>query len=142
MSGPGPAHDLLERFSPRPAPPELRTGVLEGARREAARRRLLSPGLRMVLAACLAIAALAVLIDLPLEGRRQKQMDAELNLKPGRLFSPGLRTGLESAELPDEHPYLRVLSRFRKETALAPENKESPSIRLTLEEIKRRLHER
>lgn len=70
---------VLEQFSPKPAPPELRPRILEAARRASESRRILTPAWDWMLAASLVLMAAVTLADWRLSSREQKRLSSFLD---------------------------------------------------------------
>jgi hypothetical protein len=96
---------LLEQFSPRPAPRELRGKVIQAAYREAEARRVLTPAWRWVLASSSVLTAIFMLADWRLSSREQNRLSSLLNPPGASSVSPERaadeKAGKVLAYLPD-----------------------------------------
>jgi len=70
---------LLERFSPKPAPPELRARVLGAAEREKFACRILTPAWRWAFATSLVLLAFVILADWRLSSGELKRLSSLLD---------------------------------------------------------------
>jgi hypothetical protein len=79
---------LLEKFSPRPAPGELRTKVIQAARREADARRVLTPAWRWAMLTSAVLMAMTTFADWRLSSRERSRLSTLSFAQEVRAFSP------------------------------------------------------
>jgi hypothetical protein len=90
---------LLEQFSPRSAPQELKGKVIQAARREAEVRRVLTPAWRWALAASSVLFVIFLLADWRVSLFEQNRLSSLLGLPGAKALSPEKSADQESVEL-------------------------------------------
>jgi hypothetical protein len=127
--------NLLERFSPKPAPPGLRGRVLQAAGREAISRQVLTRGWRWVLATGFILMAAFTLADWRVSSAEQNQLDSLLSPHGAGTLSPSQAEEVAAAEILASLPDLDPASRqaltqaiFRDRSATGRSRKDAPQL--------------
>jgi hypothetical protein len=103
--------ELLERFSPRPAPPGLKERTIQAAGQKIRESRLLTPGWTWVFAADLVLLAFFTLADWRISAVEQNLLSALLNLSGEKALSPEKQADEDAAELLANLPDLDAASK-------------------------------
>jgi hypothetical protein len=103
--------ELLERFSPRPAPPGLKERTIQAAEQEIRESRLLTRGWRWIFATSLVLLAFSTLADWRIFVVEQNRLSALLDLPGKKALSPEKQADEEAAELFANLPDLDAASK-------------------------------
>ena len=103
--------ELLERFSPRPAPPGLKDQTIQAAEQQIRESRLLTPGWRWILAASSVLLAFFTLADWRISAVGQNHLNSLLDLPAEKTLSPEKQADKEAAELLANLPDLDAASK-------------------------------
>lgn len=103
--------ELLERFSPRNAPPGLKERTIQAAEQKIRESRLLTPGWRWIFATSLVLLAFFTLADWRISAVEQNHLSSLLNLPGEKALSPEKQAYEEAAELLANLPDLDATSK-------------------------------
>jgi hypothetical protein len=115
--------ELLERFSPRSAPPGLKERTIHAAEQKIRESRLLTPGWRWIFASSLVLLAFFTLADWRLFSLEQNRLNSLLNLPGEKALSPEKQADEEAAELLANLPDLSGTSKKLLRRALLAEGR-------------------
>jgi hypothetical protein len=90
---------LLRRFSPKPAPRELREKVIQAAHREASGRRILTPAWRWALATSLILLALIAVADCGMSSAEQARLSVLLGLPSSEMVQANKAPDKQAADI-------------------------------------------
>jgi hypothetical protein len=124
--------NLLEQFSPQPAPPGLKERIIQTARKESQTRRVLTPALRLTLAGSVVLILFFILADWRVSTAGQKHLSRLLNVPSAGPVSLEIAADQEMAEYLADLPDLDAATSRRLRQTLLAEKKAIKSSRRSI----------